>query len=253
MKVNSGSVISKYVCDINKNKEAMAKSAEKLASGLRINQASDDPAGLVISERMRAQIASIEQEMENIENSSNKLVVADSNLGEIQGSLSRMRDIALSAANEGGNSQEAKEGYKSSLAEEEKNCNQIVASASEGKQQLLDGSPGAVADVKPLAGLDISTSEKAREALAEIDRKTAEIAEIRGQLGSTQKDDLEAKRNSFSVQLTNLVSAESTVRDVDMASEYTRFIGKEIAMKSSIALMAQGKCAPFKAIELLKP
>jgi flagellin len=252
MRINENTGITKHVRDIQKNAGDLAKSAEKLSSGFRINRASDDPAGLVISEKMRAQIASLEQESKNIEQSYGKLSTAESDLGNVEESLGRMRDLALSAANAGGNSEEAVATYQDSMAQEQANHNRMVESSSYGKQALLDGSAGSVADIKQMESLDISTPEKASEAISEIDKRIEAIAESRGKIGSTQRNDLEARQNSLSVQISNLASAESEVRDVDMAGEYSRFISKEIALKCSVALAAQQTPNSYQAIQLLK-
>jgi flagellin len=252
MRISENMGANRYVSNIQKNREELAKSAEKLASGFRINRASDDPAGLVISEKMRSQIASLEQEAENIEREYSKLSTADSDLAGVEESLLRMRDLAQSASNSGGNSQEATAAYQEAMVQEQANQARMINNSSYGKQALLDGSSGSAASVRPLSGLDITTPEKAREAMSAIDKRINEIAEIRGKIGATQKNDLEARQNSLSVQISNLTSAESDVRDVDMASEYTRYVGKEIALKSSIALAAQQKPNAYQAIQLLK-
>jgi flagellin len=252
MRIDGNVDANRYVRDIQRNKEEMAKSAEKLSSGLRINRASDDPAGLVISERMRSQIASLEQEAENIEQQHNKLSVAESDLGNVEESLTRMRDLALSAANSGGNSEEAVAAYQEAMTQEQTSQREMVRASQYGKQSLLDGSAGSVADVKQMPPVDISTPEKATQAISEIDRRIDEIAEQRGKIGSTQKDDLAARQNSLSVQITNLASAESSIRDVDLASESARYLSKELALKSTIALAAQKKPDTYQAIQLLR-
>jgi flagellin len=252
MRISGNADANRYVRDVQKNREDMAKSAEKLSSGLRINRASDDPAGLVISERMRSQIASLEQEAQNIEQEFNKLSSAESDLGGVQESLTRMRDLALSAANSGGNSDEATMAYQEAMNQEQASQAEMVKASHYGKQALLDGSAGSVADVNQLPPMDISTPEKATQAISEIDKRIEAITEQRGKIGSTQRDDLEARQNSLSVQITNLASAESSVRDVDMASEYARYLSKEIAVKSTIALAAQQKPDAYQAIQLMK-
>lgn len=252
MRINENMSANMYVRNIQKNREELTKSAEKLASGFRINRASDDPAGLVISEKMRSQIASLEQETENIEREYSKLSTADSDLANVEESLLRTRDLALSASNSGANSQEATAAYQEALAQEQANQKRLLENSSFGKQALLDGSSGSAANIGPLSGLDITTPEKAKEAMTAIDKRINEIAEIRGKIGAVQKNDLEARKNSLSVQVSNLTSAESDIRDVDMASEYTRYVGKEIALKSSIALAAQQKPNAYQAIQLLK-
>jgi flagellin len=203
MRIDSKACVANYTKNLQENKQQMAKSAEKLSSGLRINRASDDPAGLVISEKMRSQIASLEQDQKNLDYSYNQKDTAEKSLGGMQDSLTRMREIALSAANEGGNSEETQKAYQNALNEEKENYNRTKDTATEGKQKLLDGSSGSAADVQSLPEIDVSTPEKAQQAVEQIDKSIEEVASTRADIGSSQKNDIEAQRNNISVALSN--------------------------------------------------
>ena len=93
---------------------ALARSMEKLSSGYRINRASDDPAGLVISEQFRAQIAGLGRAISNSEGSINMIQTAEGALNEINNLLVSMRELAIHAANEGFNDTRSEE-YTSEL------------------------------------------------------------------------------------------------------------------------------------------
>jgi len=112
-----------------------------------------------------------------------------------------MKAAALEAANEGGNSEEAQEALQRTMDDAAQSCNSIQDSASFGTQQLFDGSDGSVADLQPLANIDISSPEKAQEAVEQIDRKLNEVSELRGEIGSIQKNDLEARKNNLETEL----------------------------------------------------
>ena len=161
MRINTNANTLNMLNNLQKTGKELKSSMEKLSSGNKINRASDDPAGLVISEKMRSKISSIQQEIENLENMNNKYNTADGNLETLQNSLLEMRDIAVAAANEGGNSEETQQVFQNSLENAVKSFNEVKESAEFGSQKLLDGSEESVADVESMSNLDISTSEKA--------------------------------------------------------------------------------------------
>jgi len=252
MRINSNAESLNNLRALQESREKMKTSMEKLSSGLKINRASNDPSGLIISEKMRSQIATIEQKLENIDQTDNKLTTAEGNLDTLQNGLHEMRKVALAAANEGGNSQAAQDSYQQSLNDAAKGYNTTRENAAFGSQKLLDGSTGLAANIKPLANLDISTAEKAQEAVSLIDEKINEIAEIRSEIGSTQKNDLAASRNNLQTELLNLTASESTVRDTDMAREYTNMVTAEMQLKAGIAMMAQQKQVPNLVLNFLR-
>jgi len=244
MRINTNAQALNALNNIKKTSNELKTSMEKLSSGKKINRASDDPAALIISERMRAQIVAVEQEISNIENNYNKYATADGNLQTQQNSLQEMRNIALEAANEGGNSEKTQEALQKSMDNTVQSYNNVQNSASFGTQKLFDGSDGSVADLKPMTSIDISSPEKAQEAVEQIDQKMNEVSELRGEIGSKQKNDLEARRNNLETELVNLTAAESAVRDVDMAKEYANFVNKEIQLKASMAILAHQNQVP---------
>jgi flagellin len=251
MRINSNADMLNNLRNLQESREKMQSSMEKLSSGKKINRASDDPAGLIISEKMRSQITAIEQKLENIEMTDNKLSTAEGNLDTLQNSLLEMRNMALAAANEGGNSEAAQDTYQQSLDDAVKGYNTTRENAAFGSQKLLDGSGGSAADVKPLDKIDVSTAEKAQEAVTLIDEKINEIAATRSEIGSMQKNDLASSRNNLQTELLNLTASESTVRDADMAREYTEFVTAEMQLKAGIAMLAQQKQAPNLVMKFL--
>lgn len=252
MRINSNADMLNNLRTLQESRDKMKSSMEKLSSGQKINRASDDPAGLIISEKMRSQIATIEQKLENIEMTNNKLTTAEGNLDTLQNSLLEMRNTALAAANEGGNSEEAQDTYQQSFNDAAKGYNTTRENAAFGSQKLLDGSSGSAADIKPLDNIDVSTSEKAQAAVALIDEKINEIAATRSEIGSMQKNDLTSSRNNLQTELLNLTASESTVRDTDMAREYTTMVTAEMQVKAGIAMLAQQKQAPNLVMNFLR-
>jgi flagellin len=252
MRINSNTHALNSLRNIIKTKHDLLNSIEKLSSGQKINKASDDPAGLIISEKMRAKIGEIEQELKNIEYTDNKYSTAESTLGSLQNNLREMRNIAIAAANEGGNSDEVQNSLQQSLDNTAGGYNTMLESATFGTQKLLDGSQGSVANVSSLQSPDVSTPEKAQQAIETIDAKIDEISSLRGEIGAKQKNELGARRNNLETELVNITAAESSIRDTDMAREYINYISQEIRLKAEIAMLAQGNQIPNLVLNFLE-
>ena len=123
----------------------MSKSMEKLSSGYRINRAADDPAGLVISEQFRAQIAGLNRAVQNSEGSINMIQTAEGALSEINNLLVSMRELAIHAANEGFNDENQLLADQAEITNAIRTINRIAANTQFGTKKLLDGSADNVA------------------------------------------------------------------------------------------------------------
>ena len=201
---------------------------------------------------MRSQIAAIEQEIQNLDARDNKLTTADGSLNTMQSNLVEMRNVALAAANEGGNSEDSQKAYQTNMDNYVNAYNQTQENAAYGSQKLFDGSSGSVANPEKLENLDVSTPEKAQEAVAAIDQRMKEISDMRGQIGAEQKNEINSSRNNLQTELVNLTASESTVRDTDMAKEYADFVKSEIQVKAGMAMMAHQKQVPALVLGILQ-
>ncbi len=225
---------------IQSNKD-LGKTYEKLSSGLKINSASDDPAGLVISIQLRSEIAGISQLIENLEHQYNKYATAESYLASMQSNLQEMRDVALAAANEGTTTEEMRAAYQNILDRNVEGYNRAIETASYGSMSLLDGSSGSVADLAPLAGLDITDAESAQQAVGEIDRQISEILNLRADIGATQKYEFRSQSDNLHNQLINLTQSESSIRDTDMAREFIEMIKAKIQKEAQMLFLAHNQ------------
>ncbi|MEW5924421.1 MAG: flagellin [Candidatus Zixiibacteriota bacterium] len=126
---------------------SLTKSMEKLSSGYRINRAADDPAGLVISEQFRAQIAGLNQAIENSEGSVNMIQTAEGALNEINSLLVSMRELAIHAANEGFNDTAQLEADQAEINNAIHTIDRIAANTQFGTKKLLDGTKANVATI----------------------------------------------------------------------------------------------------------
>jgi flagellin len=229
----------------------MFKSMEKLSSGWKINSAADDPAGLVISERMRSQIASLNQEIESANMAINKYKTADSALMQMRNQLTEIRSLAVAAANSGINDQAMQEAYQKEADNLARSYNEIIDSASFGTQELLDGSAGSVASVPQLPEFDLSTPEKASQAIEAIDEEMERLDGIMADVGATQKNSLESRLSNLRVEVQNLTAAESQIRDTDYAAEYGKLLRDKLIVQSAVSLLSHGNLNSRTVLSLL--
>jgi flagellin len=125
------------------NNNAMNKTLEKLSSGLKINRAADSPASLVISEQMRAQIAGLNQAIDNSETAVSMIQTTEANMSEINNLLVSIRQLAIHASNEGVNDEVMLEADQNEIENALETINRISNQAQFGTKKLLDGSRGA--------------------------------------------------------------------------------------------------------------
>ena len=125
------------------NQTRMARTLERLSSGLKINRASDGPASLVISEQMRAQIAGLNQAVDNSETAVSMIQTTEANMSEIANLLTSIRQLAIHASNEGVNDEVMLEADQKEIENALDTINRISSQAQFGSKRLLDGSRGA--------------------------------------------------------------------------------------------------------------
>jgi len=224
--------------DLIRGQNQLRKIFEKLSSGLKINTASDDPAGLVISTQLRSEIAGIAKLIEGLEFQFNKYSTADGYLSSMQSNLLEMRDVTLAAANEGATNDKMRAAYQTILDRNIEGYNRSIENASFGSQSLLDGSAGSVANIVPLGNLDITSADSAQQALTAIDLRIQETLNVRADIGATQKYEFQSQSANLSNQLANLVESESSIRDADMALEFVKMIQAKIRQQAALFVTA---------------
>lgn len=265
------------------NQSATAKSTEKLSSGLRINRAGDDAAGLSISEKMRAQISGLDQASRNAQDGISLIQTAEGALNETHSILQRMRELATQASNDT-NTTEDREAIQEEANQLAKEINRIATTTQFNEQNLLDTTGGAtgkftfqiganeeqtidltISNMTGKTGLKIATTDdeatKAIDISSDSATATASITTIndaiktvsaeRSKLGATQNR-LEHTINNLGTSSENLTSAESRVRDVDMAEEMMEFTKNNVLSQASQAMLAQAKALPNQVLSLLQ-
>ncbi len=252
--------------NLNKTSASVSKSMERLSSGFRVNSAADDTAGLSISERMRGQIRGLAQASTNIGDATSMVQTAEANLGEVHSMLQRVRELAVQHKN-GSLSTTDKTAIQSEVNQLASEIERIGTSAKFNGISLLstaatvsfqvganDGETVTVGTVS-LAALITSTGAvftlgDATD-LAEIDAAINAVSDTRGNFGAVQNR-LEYASNATKSYHENLVSAESRIRDVDMASEMVTLTKNQVLAQAGTAMLAQANQAPQSVLSLLR-
>ena len=140
LSINQNNAAQNAYRNLSMNNSALTKSIERLSSGYKINRSSDDPAGLVNSENLRAQISGITQALANSQDAVNVVKTAEGALTEVHSLLRSMRDLAVHAANTGANSTEAIAADQAQITSAIDSLNRISTTTAFGSKKLLDGS-----------------------------------------------------------------------------------------------------------------
>lgn len=249
------------------NSEKLAVSVQRLSSGLRINSAKDDAAGLVISEGLRAQIRAVNVAVRNAQEGISMAQTAEGAMQEIGNMLGRMKELAEQASQGTiGDTSDARTALSAEYDSLVGEIDRITTATTFNGVALLDGSTvslqvgSASADsvaismgnftVTAAAG-DLDTAASARTALDDLDTDIASVAGSRGAMGAVQNT-LESTIANLRVTSENLSAAESSIRDTDFAFETSQFTKNQILVQAATAMVAQANVLPQSALQLLK-
>jgi len=250
----------------------LARNFQRLSSGLRIATASDDPAGLGISERMRSQLRSIRQASRNGQDGISLVQTAEGALGESNNSLARMRELAISAANgtlNSGDRVTLNQEFAALTSELDRLANstkfngvnllnvdggviEIQIGTESGESISLNLSDSSASGLGLSAtSFNINTVTGATAALNVIDTAIDSLTQTRGALGASQNR-LETAVRSLGNAEQNLASAESRIRDVDVAFETADLTRNTILQQASVSVLSQANLQPQIALSLLQ-
>jgi len=249
---------------------AKSSSLAKLSSGLRINKAGDDAAGLTISEKMRGQIGGLNQAVRNAQDGISLIQTAEGALNETHSILNRMRDLAVQAANDT-NTDDDRAAIQQEVDELVAEIDRIADTTQFNTQALLDGnfsnkiihigansgetltvSIGSMkASSLGVNGLSVSGQANADAAIKTIDSGIKLVSAERSKLGAYQNR-LEHTINNLTTTSENLTAAESRIRDVDMAEEMMKFTKNNILSQAATSMLAQANQMPQQVLQLLQ-
>ena len=247
-----------------------AKSSEKLSSGYKINRAADDAAGLSISEKMRSQIRGLNKASDNAQDGISLIQVAEGALNETHSILQRMNELATQAANDT-NTTLDRNAIKAELDQLKEEVNRIQSTTQFNSMNLLDGSftgkklqvgalSGQTIDVSiskmdaaalKVNGLTVDTNANASDAMDKVQSGINILSEMRSKLGAVQNR-LEHTVSNLDNISENTQSAESRIRDTDMAEEMVEFSKNNILAQAGQSMLAQANTSTQGVLSLLQ-
>ena len=249
--------------NLNKTSMAVSKSMARLSSGYRINSAADDAAGLGISESMRSQVRGLAQAQRNIQDGISMVQTAEGNLDEVHSMLQRVRELAVQYKNGSldTNAQTSIQNEVNQLASE---ISRIGSSAAFNGINLLNGTSTVSFQVGANDGEQIGvslvnlatqvgtsyTTLSSSTALADIDTAIKNVSSSRATFGAVQNR-LEHSLGVSAAYQENLTSAESRIRDVDMAEEMVSLTKNQILSQAGTAMLSQANQSPQSVLRLL--
>jgi flagellin len=248
------------------NNNMVSKNLEKLASGYRINRAGDDAAGLALSEKMRAQITGLETAQKNAEDGIAMIQTAEGALTEVHAMLDRMVELATQSAN-GIYEQLDRDALQAEVTALNDEINRIKQSTTFNGTTLFANQHslnihigyGAESIHKLSIGftqlsvktITIKTADEAANAISTIKEAINDVSTMRGSLGALQNR-LEHTINNLGTNVENMTSAESRIRDVDIAEEMMAYTKNNILVQSAQAMLAQANQVPMGVLQLMQ-
>jgi len=264
--------------NLAKTQSSLSASIGRLSSGLRINSASDDAAGLGISENLKANIRSLAQAQRNANDGISMSQVAEGAMDDMQGIVSRMRELAVQASNSTLGATER--GYiHTEFGQLSAEINRISAVTNFNGTKLLDGTAStgltfqvgifntsndrlAMSITKlttstlgstslHVASASLSTAAKAQSAIGAFDKAIQQLSNARAKVGASQNR-MQVTINNLAGSQEALSAANSRIRDVDVASETAQLTKSQILSQAGLAVLAQANQMPTAALSLLQ-
>ena len=256
------------------NHLASQKAMEKLSSGMRINRAGDDAAGLSISEKMRAQIRGLNQASRNSQDGISLIQTAEGALTETHAILQRMRELVIQAGNLGTNETEDLTAIQDEINQLIDEIDGIAERTEFNGKKLLDGNFSGILQIGANEGqqmtvtignmssqglgvekanIDVTSATAGEDIdiiIGAIDSAIEDVSSQRSALGAYQNR-LEHTINNLNNAAENLQAAESRIRDTDMAKEIMEFTRANILAQASQAMLAQANQLPQAVLQLL--
>lgn len=259
---------------LNRTQKGLNKNLARLSSGMRINSAADDAAGLAVSKEMQTDMKSLAQAKRNANNGISVLQTADSAL-EQQGSiLTRMRELSVQA-NDGTLSGSQRDNLNEEFSQLQTEFDRIASNAEFNGNKILDGSIASGSGLEIQIGIeasdqatieiedmtagtlgvdsgsiDLADGSDPSTAMAAIDTALETVLGQRAKLGA-QQNGLDAAIENLSSTYENMSAAHGRIVDVDVASEMADFTKNQVLMQAGSAMLAQANSQPQSALSLI--
>jgi flagellin len=270
---------------LSKNTRMQSKSYEKLASGFKINKASDDAAGLQISESLRTQIRGSQQASNNVQDGINVLNIMDGTMQTLTDNLQRMRELTVQAGNDT-YAADQRSAIASEISQLAVDINRIAQGTQFNGRLLLDGSisnyymqvganynsavdridlaniggvnPFASVDIRDLVGLtgatttlNVMNSTSALTVLQRLDGALQKVNNRRATLGA-MINRLDGTFNNLSLNIESQSASESRIRNTDVAKESAELTRNQVLQQASAQILSQANQIPQLALKLLQ-
>ena len=262
--------------NLSTNQSALSKNLEKLSSGYKINRAGDDAAGLAISETMRSQINGLNQAINNANDAVGLIQTAEGAMTETHSMLQRMKTLTTQAAN-GTYTTTARNNIKAEIDALNKEITRIATTTEfNGEKPLSPDTKtkgknltffiGASADASnamtveqmtmtakalTIDQIKVDNTTSAFKAMKSIDAAIERVSTYRATLGAAQNR-LEHTVNNLKVTSENITSAESRIRDTDMADEITAYTKNNILLQAAQSMLSQSNAMPQGVLSMLQ-
>jgi flagellin len=251
--------------------DALRRSFERLSSGLRINSASDDAAGLAIADRLRADVRIASQAIRNANDGISAISIGEKALGEVGGILTRLSELAQQSASglvTGTQRSALQQEFSALVSEIDRisttttfNGVQLLSAGTTVSLQIgLDGTSDSRISFSTIDGTSsgiglssvaVSTADAAQSALGSISSAISNVASRRGTLGSVESR-LKTAIANLRVARENFSSAESRIRDADVAEETASLTRASILQQAGVSVLAQANQQPSLALSLIR-
>jgi flagellin len=273
LRVNSNIASLNAQRSLSQTTDKLQANFRRLSTGLRISTASDDAAGLAISERFRGQIRSTAQAIRNAQDGISLTQTGEGALNEVSSILIRMRELAIQSSNgtvSGADRTTLNEEFGDLIEE----IDRIAKSTTFNGVSLLDGTGSTItfqvgvgttagvdtiqlstsdtlASTLGLSSLDIGSTGLPTVAISTLDVAINSVSRVRGELGAAQNR-LTTTIANLQIQSENLSAAESRIRDVDVAVETAALTRNSILQQAAISILSQANTQPQAALQLLQ-
>lgn len=260
--------------NLSRNRKKQEQSLTKLSSGSRISKASDDAAGLAISEKLRSHIRGSQQAERNASDGISMIQIAEGSLNEISNILIRLRELSIQSASDtiGDNERQFSDMEYQNLIKE---VRRITKSTEFNGRKLISGEAGEIdfqigimnnpesdrlrfdaskTNANPeflgIEGLTVSNKESAQQSIEIMDKAMDSINGNRANLGALQNR-LQSTIANLQFKIENLTEANSRIRDTDVAKETSELAKANILSAASTSVLSQANNSPTVALKLL--
>ena len=278
LRINFNQAASAAQRGLAASQDSYAKQAEHLSSGLRINRASDDAAGLAVSEKLKNQVRGLNQAQRNAQDSISLIQTAEGALTETHSLLARMRELAVQSSNDTLTASD-RANLNAEFTQLQAEVDRIATTTQFNTALLLSGSGTATAltfqiganngdtlalaidgtqastlnvaftSANGLAGIAYQSSASA--VISILDVAVNVVSEDRAELGAVQNR-LESTIRSLAVASENTSAANSRIADADIAQSMSEMVRSQILQQAGVSVLAQANQAPSLVLQLLK-